>query len=165
MIKHILAATIVLTASFAFGDDQVSVHVQPTNFQGPRQLQGQTQSAVIRDYLQSWQSLHTALDQNNAALLDPDFVGTAHDKLAATIQQQASLGIRTRYQDRAHDIQIVFYSPEGLSIQLIDNVDYDTQVLDHDKVLTTQRVHARYVVVLTPAEARWRVRLFQADSQ
>jgi hypothetical protein len=45
---------------------------------------------------------------------------------------------------------------------LTDNVDYDVQVVDHDKVTTTQRVSARYIVVLTPAEVRWRVRVFQA---
>jgi hypothetical protein len=59
----------------------------------------------------------------------------------------------------------VYYSPEGLSIQLIDNVEYDVEILDHDKVQTTQRVHARYIVVLTPAEVRWRVRVFQAQPE
>jgi hypothetical protein len=34
-------------------------------------------------------------------------------------------------------------------------------VFDHDKQLTTQQVHAHYIVVLTPAEVRWRVRVFQ----
>jgi hypothetical protein len=92
-------------------------------------------------------------------------VGTAKEKLTDTIQEQTRLGLSTRYQDRSHDIQIVFYSPEGLSIQLIDNVEYDMQLLDHDKIQTTQRVHARYNVVLTPAEVRWRVRVFQADPE
>ena len=83
--------------------------------------------------------------------------------LPRRFMQQAALGIRTAYQDRAHDVQIVFYSPEGLSIELIDNVDYDVQVFDHDKLETTQQVHARYVVVMTPAEVRWRVRVLQAE--
>ena len=105
----------------------------------------------------------TALDKNDAGLLDQDFIGTARDKLAEGIQQQAALGIHARYQDKSHDIQIVFYSPEGLSIELTDDVQYDVQVLDHDKVQTTQQVRARYIVVLTPAEVRWRVRVFQAQ--
>ena len=71
---------------------------------------------------------------------------------------------RNSYQDRAHDLQIVFYSPEGLSIQIVDTVDYDEQVLDHDKVLATKLVRKRYVVVLTPSEVRWRVRVFQAEA-
>jgi hypothetical protein len=113
--------------------------------------------------LQSWQSLKAALEQNRTELLDTTFVGTARDKLSETIQQQTTLGIRTRYQDRSHDIQIVFYSPEGLSIELIDRAECDVQVLVHDGVKTTQHVSARYVIVLTPAEVRWRVRVFQGE--
>jgi len=38
-------------------------------------------------------------------------------------------------------------------------------MLDHDKLQTTQQVRARYIVVLTPAEVRWRVRVFQAQPE
>ena len=92
-------------------------------------------------------------------------MGTALDKLIDTVHQQEAAGIHIRYLDRAHDLQIVLYSLEGLSIQLIDNVEYDQQVIDHDKVLTNRRVRARYVVVMTPAEVRWRVRVFQAETE
>jgi predicted PhzF superfamily epimerase YddE/YHI9 len=92
-------------------------------------------------------------------------VGTAKDKLTETIRQQKALGIRTRYEDRTHDIQIVFYSPEGLSIEVTDKVEYDVQVLDHDRVKTTQHLASRYVIILTPAEVRWRVRVFQAETK
>lgn len=162
MLKLLLILCTVFNAASVDGAAQASVHVEPTNLQGPRPLQEQTGTAVIRDYLQSWQSLRAAFEQNRADLLDSDFVGTAQEKLTDTIQQQARLGIRTQYVDRAHDLQIVFYSPEGLSIELTDKVEYDVQVLDHDKVTTTQRLSARYIVVLTPAEVRWRVRVFQA---
>jgi hypothetical protein len=124
-------------------------------------LQEQTGRAAIRDYLSSWQVLTTALEQNRADLLAPDFVGSAKDVLTATIQQQTALGISTHYQDRTHDLQLVFYSPEGLSIELTDNVEYDVQLLDHGRVTAVQHVSARYVVVLTPAEVRWKVRVFQ----
>ena len=103
------------------------------------------------------------MERNDAGLLDKDFAGTARDKLADTVKQQAALGIHTRYQDKSHDLKIVFYSPEGLSVELTDDVQYDVQLLDHDKVQTTQQVSARYIVVLTPAEVRWRVRVFQAQ--
>ena len=142
---------------------QADVHVEPSHLDGPRELQEQTQAAVVRDYLRAWQSVAAAFDQNNPGLLDRDFVGTARDKLAEGIQQQAAAGLHARYQEKSHDIQIVFYSPEGLSIELTDNVQYNVQVLDHDKVQTTQQVSARYIVVLTPAEVRWRVRVFQAQ--
>jgi len=105
------------------------------------------------------------MEQNRPDVLDSTFVGTAKDKLTETIQQQAKLGIHTSYQDRAHDIQIVFYSPEGLSIELTDKVEYDVQIADRGWVKTIQHVSARYVIVLTPAEVRWRVRVFQAVSE
>ncbi len=163
MMKLLLIIFSVAATPFALWAEQApAVHVEPANVQGSRPLEDVTATAVIRDYLQSWQALRAVLEQNRASLLDPDFVGTAKDKLTDTAHQQAALGIHTRYQDRSHDLQIVFYSPDGLSIQLIDNVEYDQQVFDHDKALTTQHVRARYIVVLTPAEMRWRVRIFQA---
>jgi len=161
MLKSILILCIVFNTASSFGAEQVTVRVEPANLQGPRPLQEQTGTAVIRDYLQSWESFRAALEQNRADLLDPDFVGTAKEKLTDTIQKQTALGIRTRYVDREHDLQIVFYSPEGLSIEILDKVQYDVQVLDRNKVITTQRMSGRYIVVLTPAEVRWRVRVFQ----
>ncbi|TCK72726.1 hypothetical protein [Acidipila rosea] len=165
MIKRILVMSCALALPLAALADQPTVQVKPPELQGSRPLEKQTEAAVIRDYLQSWKSLRSAFDLNQPELLSPDFVGTAREKLAATIDQQAKLGIHTRYQDRTHDLQIVFYSPEGLSIQMIDNVGYDEQVLDHDKILATKRIETRYVVVLTPSDVRWSVRIFQAAAK
>ncbi len=144
--------------------DEPTVRVEPAQLQGSRPLEAQTEKSVIRDYLESWKSLQAALDQNDAGRLDPDFIGDARDKLGATIAAQAKGGIHTRYADKSHDLQIVFYSPEGLSIQMIDNVEYEQQVLDKDKVLGSKTMHERYVVVLTPSEVRWQVRIFQASA-
>jgi hypothetical protein len=164
-MRKLVLAMSVLTATLPLRADQPVVRVEPTNLQGPRILNEQTKSGVIRDYLDAWQSLSAALQQNRAELLDRDFVGTAKDKLADTIHEQVTMGISTRYLDQTHDLQIVFYSPEGLSIQLVDNVEYEVQVLDHGKVLTTQKARGRYVVVMTPAEVRWRVRVFQGGPE
>jgi len=161
MLRLFLIICTVLTATSASLFAQATVRIEAANLQGSRPLQEQTGRAAIRDYLQSWQALTAALEQNRADLLDPDFVGSAKDTISATIQQQAALGISTRYQDRAHDVQLVFYSPEGLSIEMTDNVEYDLQLLDHGRVKTVQHVSARYVIVVTPAEVRWRVRVFQ----
>jgi hypothetical protein len=160
IVKAMLVGLLSL-ASWPLLAQQATVRVEPTKLQGPRTLEKQTEAAVVRDYVKSWQSLSAALEQNRPELLDQSFVGTALDELTETAHQQAALGMRTRYQDHAHDVRVVFYSPEGLSIQLIDDVDYDQQVWEHDKLLTTQRVHARYLVVLTPTEVQWRVRLLQ----
>lgn len=153
-------ATASAGASFAYA--QASVHVESPDPNGTQTLREQTASAAIRNYLQAWESFHSAFEQNRVDLLDRDFIGTAKDKLTDTIEQQKTLGIRTSYQDRVHDIQIVFSSPEGLSLELIDSVEYDVQIIDHDKPGSLQHVKTRYVVILTPTETKWRVRVFQA---
>jgi hypothetical protein len=163
MIRSLAMLCTLLAASGALAADQGSVRVEPLTLHGPRPLASETQTAVVRDYLAAWQSLSEALDQNRVGLLDQDFVGAAKEEFAATIDEQARLGLRTRYQERSHDIQIVFYSPEGLSIQLVDNIEYDVQLLDHEKTLATQLVHARYVAVLTPTQLQWKVRVLQAE--
>ena len=152
----------LLAALLLSGFEPPDVRVEP-NVAGPRTLESQTEKAVIRDYLKSWQSLSQALAQNRVDLLDADFVGVAREKLAETIRQQQELAMRTSYQDRAHDLRLVFYSPEGLSVQLVDTVEYDVQIKDHDQTWGTQRLRTRYVVVLTPTEVRWKVRVFQAQ--
>ncbi|HEY0794361.1 MAG TPA: hypothetical protein VGD64_01135 [Acidisarcina sp.] len=153
----------VLALALPCAASEPAIKVEPPQLQGSRPLEKQTESAVIRDYLHSWKTLQAALDQNQEALLDQDFAGTARDKLASTIEDQVKAGIHTRYEDSAHEFRIVFYSPEGLSIQLVDTVDYDQQVLVKDKVLASKHIRQRYVVVLTPSEVRWKVRILQAD--
>jgi hypothetical protein len=145
--------------------DQPAVRVEPSNLQGPRELQQQTANAAIQDYLDSWAVLGSAMSQNQPDLLGKDFIGEAQDKLAATIKQQQINGVHTVYQDKSHDVKIVFYSPDGLSIELTDTVQYDEQLFDHDKAIGSARVRTRYLVVLTPTEVRWRVRIFQAQPE
>jgi len=159
-----LLCAVLISASMA-ARAQATVRVEPTHLDGPRPLQAETREAVIRDYLQSWRSLRAALGQNRADLLNANFVGVAKDRLAATIRQQANLGIRTLYRDRSHDIEVVFYSPDGSAIELSDTAEYDMQVAVHDKIQATQTVRSRYLVLLTPSEVRWRVRVFQAETE
>ncbi len=165
MGRHFATLVVTILTAVPLWSAPVTVHVAPSTLQGPRPLNEQTQTAVVRDYLESWQTLRSALEQNRVELLDRDFVGTARDKFASTIRDQVTTGITTRYLDRNHDLELVFYSPEGLSIQLIDKVDYDVQILDHGKLLSTQRASGRYVVVLTPSEVRWRVRILQEQPE
>lgn len=165
MMRRFVVLAAVLSGALACAFGQAAVHVEVPHLQGPRNLAEQTSNAVVKNYIESWQSLKAALEQNRPAALDRDFVGTAKQKLTETIQQQAKLGMKTTYQDRSHDIQIVFYSPEGLSVELVDNVEYDVKVSDKDKVVATHPEHARYVVVMTPTEVRWRVRVLQATAE
>lgn len=164
MLGRMISLGIILGSLPAMVAAQAAVHIEKSHLDGPRALAPQTAQAVIRDYLQSWKAMRAALEQNQPGLLSADFVGTAKDKLIGTVHEQSAAGIRTRYRDRAHDLQIVFYSPEGLSIELTDTVDYDVQVFDHDKLLTSQPVHAHYLIMMTPSEVRWRVRVMQAGN-
>jgi hypothetical protein len=163
--RPLLVMSFLFVALFVWGADQPAVQVEPTDSVGPRVLEKQTEEAVVRDYVQAWRSLSSALEENRADLLDPDFIGSAKEKLTDTVREQEKLGLQTRYRDSAHDLQVVFYSPEGLSVQLVDTVTYDVQILDHEKVQATQHVRARYVAVLTPTEVRWKVRILQAEPE
>lgn len=160
--RSLAAAMSLVVVPLSLWAGQAQVRVKPPDLHSPRPLEEQTASSVVRDYLRSWKGFESAFEQNRAGLLDADFVGTALDQLKSTIAEQAKAGITTRYVDQSHDLQIVFYSPDGLSVQLIDNVVYEEQVLKEGKVLANQPIHARYIAVLTPAAARWRVRIFQA---
>lgn len=162
MLRAALLLISIATAGVLSAGAQADVHIRPPDANGTRALQQDTASAAVRNYLQAWEGFRSAFERNQADLLDRDFTGTAKDKLAQTIQQQASLQIRTIYEDRSHDIQIVFYSPEGLSLELVDDVSYDVQVIDHEKHGATQHIKARYVAVMTPTETKWRVRVFQS---
>jgi hypothetical protein len=162
MLRSALLLAAMTAVGTACGLAQATVHVESPDPNGTRTLREQTASAAIRNYLQAWEGFHSAFEQNRADLLDRDFIGTAKDKLTDTIEQQKTLGIRTSYQDKAHNIQIVFASQEGLSLELIDDVEYDVQLIDHDKPGAMQHVKTRYVAVMTPTETKWRVRVFQA---
>jgi hypothetical protein len=150
--KPLLIAFPLLIALMLWGAERPGLRVESTNA-GPRVLEEQTRASVVRDYLQAWQSLGAALSENRADVLDQSFVGTAKEKL----------GIQTVYRHPTHDLAVIFYSPDGLSIQLLDNIEYNLEIRDHGRVLASQPVRSRYVAVLTPAEATWKVRILQAE--
>lgn len=145
-------------------DTEPAIRVAPMDAVGPRPVETQTQSSVIRDYLLAWKALDTALTQNRADLLDAYFVGQAKEKLTDTVREQQNIGIQTSYLPKSHDIKVVFYSPEGLSIQLIDEVEYDVDVRKDDRSLGSEHIRARYVAVLSPTESKWKVRVFQGGT-
>jgi hypothetical protein len=159
-----LVLACVLAAFSARSADAPAIHVDASEV-GPRPLEDQTRSSVVRDYLRAWQDLSRALDENRADLLDASFVGTVKEKLSDTIQQQKEDGVSSRYRPSRHQIHLVFYSPEGMSVQLVDAIDYELEVVNQGKSLGNEHVRARYVAVLTPAEVRWKVRILEAAPQ
>lgn len=154
----------ILLAGLLLGADRPTVEVAIADTTGSRSVEKHTQASVVRDYLAAWHAMGQAMEQNQPELLDAFFVGVAKDKLAETVRAQQNLGIQSAYQEQSHHLQIVFYSPEGLSIQLLDDVEYDLVIGKHGKTLGTQHVRTRYVAVLTPTESKWKVRIFQGGS-
>ena len=129
---------------------------------GPREVEDTTSRAIIRDYGHAWRDLCQALEQNRADLLGGSFVGIARDRLAAEIAAQSKAGLRTRYIDRGHKVQAVFYSPEGSAMQLRDVAQYEIDLLDGNDVVAKQDVTVNYLALMTVAEDRWKVRVLQA---
>ena len=68
--KTLLVAVPVLAALLMSAAGQPAVRVAPMDSVGPRPVEKQTQSSVVRDYLQAWQTLGSALGENRADLLD-----------------------------------------------------------------------------------------------
>lgn len=103
----------------------------------------------------------TGLEQNRAELLNDYFTGFARDEFTRTIKEQAGTGIHRHYVDHGHKLEALFYSPDGGVMQLQDNVEYEVQIFDGARLLHSQTVTARFLVLMTPAADRWMVRLLQ----
>ncbi|MFB3813599.1 MAG: hypothetical protein ACE14L_05760 [Terriglobales bacterium] len=129
---------------------------------GPREVEEQTQRAIVRDYAAAWQAMAQALADNNAGALGDYWAGSARQNLLAAIEQQKSSGLRVRYVDRGHKLEGVFYSTEGSALQLHDTAQVEKQVLDGGKLVASENVTEHYVVVMTPTADRWQVRVLQA---
>lgn len=155
-----LAASLFLCLS-ALGAEPVSVQLNSAAV-APREMEDNTEKAVVRDYGRAWQSLATALSENHADALDNDFVGYAQDELRQRVSEQQKSGLHTRYIDHGHNLQAIFYSQDGSAMQLRDTARLEVQLLDGDKVIHSDQFTQNYLVVMTTGENRWKVRVLQA---
>jgi hypothetical protein len=128
----------------------------------PREVEDTTQKAVARDYAAAWQAMASALDQNRTDLLAATFVGAAHDKLTAGIDEQRKAGLHQEIVDKGHKVEVVFYSQEGSAIELHDTAQVELKVMDGSKLIHSEIATIRYVALLTAAENSWKVRLLEA---
>lgn len=127
----------------------------------PREVEDATQKAIARDYAAAWQAIATALADNNEGALAQGLVGIARDKFGAAVAGQKAAGMRTRLVDKGHQVEALFYSPEGSAMQLRDTVRLERQVLDGDKVVHREEVTARYVAVMSVTESGWKLRVLE----
>jgi hypothetical protein len=132
---------------------------------GPRDMEELTAKSIQRSYAAAWAELSNALDRNQPSLLDAHFTGFARTNFATRIADQRKLGLHTRFVDRGHKTTAVLYPADGLSIQLRDEAQLEVQVFDGDKLLSAQAVTRHYIVVLTPAETSWKIRILQAVAE
>jgi len=150
----------LLSRVFADTPDVVQVRLDASNIQ-PRPLEQLTGQAIVKKYSQAWKDMETALAENRPGVLDESFVGYAHDKLLAQIKEQQKSGLSTRYVDHGHQVEATFYSPEGSAVQLRDTAQLEVQLLDGDKVVSSQNVTRKYIAVITVVEDTWKLRVLE----
>src|SRR5258708_12430144 len=128
---------------------------------GPRSIEDLTSKSVPRDYAFAWQTMEQALDENRPGLLDGYFTGLAKQDLTQRVNSQIKSGLHTRYQDRGHKVEALFYSPAGDAMQLRDRTQLDIQILDRSQVIHDEPVTLEYMVLLTPGPPPSTVRHIQ----
>lgn len=132
---------------------------------GPRPIEDLTTKSVPRDYALAWQSMERALGENRPDLLDAYWTGFAKEDLGARIKTQIESNVHTRYQDRGHKLDAIFYAPAGDAMELRDHAQLEVQILDGDKVIYQEPMSLDYIVLMTPGADRWLVRQLQAVPQ
>jgi hypothetical protein len=152
---------LILPHQQILADSQPSISINVQNA-GPRQVEDTTQRSVARDYAAAWTAMTQALDQNRTDVLGANFTGTANDKLTTSVTEQRKSGLHQRLVDRSHNVQAVFYSPEGSAMELHDTAQVQLQLMDGSKVVHSEDATVHYVVLLTAAENSWKVRVLEA---
>lgn len=132
-----------------------------TASRGPRNIEDLTRQKIVHDYAAAWQTLTAGLEQNRAELLNDYFTGFAKKEFTQTISEQAGAGIRRHYVDHGHKLEVVFYSPDGGVMQLQDDADLELQIFDGPRLLHSEKIPGRFLILMTPAADRWMVRLLQ----
>jgi hypothetical protein len=129
---------------------------------GPREVEALTERGILRDYRSAWTSMTQALAFNTSDPLEGPFTGPAKQWLQGTVTNQQKTGLSQRYLDQKHNLEAVFYAPEGDVIELHDTAEYQRQVLDGNNTIDDERVVAHYIVLMTPGADRWVIRQLQA---
>src|SRR6266699_1059592 len=127
----------------------------------PRAIEDLTAKSVPRDYGFAWQTMEQALEENRPGLLEGYFTGLAKQSLTDRVNSQLKSGLHTRFTDRGHHLDVVFYSPAGDVMQLRDRAQVDLQVLDGGKVIHEESATLVYTVLMTRGADCWLVREMQ----
>jgi hypothetical protein len=157
----LICAAVVLRLGASASDELPRVELNADNI-GPRQIEDLTGKSVPRDYALAWQTMEQALNENRADVLDAYFTGFEKESLRQRVKSQIQSGLHTRYTDRGHKLDAIFYAPAGDAMELRDRAQLDIQVSDGSKVIYEEPVSLEYIVIMTPGADRWLVRQLQA---
>ena len=160
----LVCAAVALRLGASASDELPRVDLNADNI-GPRKLEELTGKSIPRDYALAWQSIAMSLNENRTDVLDGYLTGFAKDELTQRVKSQIKSGLHTRYQDRGHKLDAIFYAPAGDAMELRDHAQLNVQVLDGSKVVYEEPVDIDYVVLMTPGADRWLVRKLQAVEQ
>jgi hypothetical protein len=158
ILMFLVSAVSSLRAYAAEPSAKIDINV--TNA-GPREVEETTRAAIQREYGSAWQAMTKSLASNYDAGISSSFVGAAKDTLLSQLDQQKHSNLFTRIVDRGHKLDVVFYSPEGSAMQFRDTAQLEKQYLSGSSVVHSESITAQYVVLMSVAEDRWKVRLLQ----
>lgn len=151
-------ALVVLSTLAAPADSpEVAVRLDVSKA-GPRKIETQTEGRILADYRMAWENIAQGVNTNDRGPFDAGFVGAAKKWLDARVADQRRSGVTTHYSSQMHQLQAVFYAPEGDLIELHDTAELDTQVRAGGKVIHEDHGVHRYVVLMTPGADRWVIR-------
>ena len=128
----------------------------------PRPVENLTERGILHDYRFAWTSIAHALEFNTLDPLLGSFTGEAKHWVTETVTNQQKSGLSQRFGDQTHNLEAVFYAPEGDVIELHDTAEYQLQILDDGKTLRDQHMVVHYVVLMTPGADHWIIRQLQA---
>lgn len=159
-----LSAVLLFVAPYVFSapaDSGPDVTLSTANV-GPRKIEPLTERSVLRDYKFGWANLAEAFASNSTGAVNGLFAGTANTWLNDAVNSQIGAGLTSRYLNQHHELDAVFYAPEGDLIELHDTAEYDYQILDGSKTIHAEHAVVHYVVLMTPGADRWVIRQLQS---
>lgn len=166
-LRHTNRAAIALCILFGVASVPATIHAAgpghslDTSSATPRAVEDTTAAAIERDYAYAWKSLVSALDANHPELLNENFTGIAREHWQQAIDLQRQNGLSRHIIDHGHSLRVTFYSLDGSALQAEDIADLEIEYRDGSKVLSSERIKSRYLVLLTPAENSWKIRILE----
>ena len=156
-----LAASLVMVSLLALAQLGPSrapeVHLDADEL-APRPIEELTGTRIAQSYALAWQDLARALESGHPGNLADEFTGFAKENLLKRIAEQNQTGVHVQILDHGHHLKAIFYSTDGAAMQLIDDAQLEIQTFDGNKLLDTQNVPRRYMVLMTPGADRWYIR-------